>query len=227
MSIGLLSWAFEQDIKDPLAKFLLTALADRADKESHQCWPSLARLERDTGMSHASIARKLKLLEQLGYIRRTQRSQRSTLYTLLPGKKQDQSRNDGGSQAETTQSHTETHPSLHERHEPKEGTQREPTSTLSNTSEPSEREFEAYANERFEEFYSIYPKHIGRGSARLAMKRAMKKATAEEIVAGAKRFASGCVGIDVTYIPSPERWLDGERWEDDDTSSASTWGNLQ
>lgn len=104
MSFKHMAWAMEVRIGDPLAKLLLVALADRADKETGQCWPSLSRLCEDTEMSKASVTRRLFYLEQRGFIHRTQRDQSSTLYTLSP--------------TEPTLSLTETPPCLSQRHEP-------------------------------------------------------------------------------------------------------------
>ena len=91
-------------IGDPLAKLLLIALADRADKDTGQCWPSIARLCEDTEMSRASVTRRLIKLEEQGLIKRQHRDQKSTLYTR--------------SLTETSLSLTETTPSLSQRHEP-------------------------------------------------------------------------------------------------------------
>lgn len=104
MSFKHMAWAMEVRVGDPLAKLLLVALADRADKETGQCWPSLSRLCEDTEMSKASVTRRLFYLEQRGFIHRTQRDQSSTLYTL--------------SLTEPTLSLTETPPCLSQRHEP-------------------------------------------------------------------------------------------------------------
>lgn len=104
MSFKHMAWAMEVRVGDPLAKLLLVALADRADKETGQCWPSLSRLCEDTEMSKASVTRRLFYLEQRGFIHRTQRDQSSTLYTLSP--------------TEPTLSLTETPPCLSQRHEP-------------------------------------------------------------------------------------------------------------
>lgn len=104
MSFKHMAWAMEVRIGDPLAKLLLVALADRSDKETGQCWPSIARLCEDTEMSKASVTRRLFFLEQKGFIQRTQRDQQSTLYTL--------------SLTETTLSLTETPPCLSQRHKP-------------------------------------------------------------------------------------------------------------
>jgi DNA-binding transcriptional MocR family regulator len=82
MSFTHMAWALSNKIGDPLAKLLLLALADRADKETGQCWPSLGRLAEDTEMSSATVARKLNYLEDRQLIQRTQRTASSTVYTL-------------------------------------------------------------------------------------------------------------------------------------------------
>jgi DNA-binding transcriptional MocR family regulator len=82
MSFAHMAWAWSNSIGDPLAKLLLLSLADRADKETGQCWPSLGRLAQDTEMSSATVARKLRYLEERQLIHRTQRNATSTLYTL-------------------------------------------------------------------------------------------------------------------------------------------------
>ena len=82
MSFTHMAWALNNKIGDPLAKLLLLALADRADKETGQCWPSLGRLAEDTEMSSATVARKLNYLAERQLIQRTQRTATSTLYTL-------------------------------------------------------------------------------------------------------------------------------------------------
>lgn len=104
MSFKHMAWAMEARVGDPLAKLLLVALADRADKERGQCWPSLSRLCEDTEMSKASVTRRLSYLEQQGFVHRTQRDQSSTLYTLPL--------------TELTMSLTETPPCLSQRHKP-------------------------------------------------------------------------------------------------------------
>ena len=131
MSFKHMAWAMEVRVGDPLAKLLLVALADRSDKETGQCWPSIARLCEDTEMSRASVTRRLCYLEDKGFIQRTQRDQQSTLYTL--------------SLTETTLSLTETGGSLSQRHEP-----------ISNNL--SKNREDIMINQRFEDLWSHYPK---------------------------------------------------------------------
>ena len=68
----------------------------------------------------------------------------------------------------------------------------------------------------FQKFYVEYPKHVGRGAAIRALRGALKIATAEEIIDGAKKHAAWCKenGADFKYIPHPATWLNQQRWLD-------------
>ena len=72
-------------------------------------------------------------------------------------------------------------------------------------------------NEIFHKFYVEYPKHVGRGAAIRALDRALKKATIEQIVEGAKKYAAWCLrnGVESKYVCLPATWLNQERWADE------------
>jgi len=103
MSFKLVESAFDAPVADPQAKLVLLAIARHADKRG-SCYPSAARLMVVTGLSKASVYRKISYLEKHGFIRVTRRGKdgkkTSNLYRLLL------------SQAETKQSHSETKVSL-------------------------------------------------------------------------------------------------------------------
>ena len=103
MSFKLVESAFDAPVSDPQAKLVLLAIARHADKRG-SCYPSAARLMVVTGLSKASVYRKISYLEKHGFIRVTRRGKdgkkTSNLYRLLL------------SQAETKQSHSETKVSL-------------------------------------------------------------------------------------------------------------------
>jgi len=185
----------ETKIGDPLAKLLLVALADRADKDTGQCWPSLARLCEDTEMSMATVTRRLHLLEEGGFIRRDQRDQKSTLYTL--------------SLTERPLSLTERPPSLSQRDEPI-------------TMNQSENNKDILIE--FEEFWSVYPRKVGKGQARTAFKAALRKATKDELVSAVTKYAEQVRGKDIAYIAHASTWLHGERWLDE--TEATAWGDI-
>lgn len=69
--------------------------------------------------------------------------------------------------------------------------------------------------DRFEEFWKVYPKKDGKKKARENFARAVKRgADPDEIIAGARRYADACVGRDPHFIKWPQGWLSDERWTD-------------
>lgn len=67
---------------EPVQKLLLLALADHANDETFDCWPSLTHLSQKTGLGRSTIARALNALEASGLIVREQREKQSTRYVL-------------------------------------------------------------------------------------------------------------------------------------------------
>ena len=86
MSFKLVESAFDAPVADPQAKLVLLAIARHADKRG-SCYPSAARLMVVTGLSKASVYRKISYLEKHGFIRVTRRGKdgkkTSNLYRLL------------------------------------------------------------------------------------------------------------------------------------------------
>lgn len=70
--------------------------------------------------------------------------------------------------------------------------------------------------ERFAEFWSAYPRKVAKPDAKKAFAQAVTsgKATAEQIIAGAMRYAAAKTGADPRYIKHPCGWLRDERWND-------------
>ena len=72
--------------------------------------------------------------------------------------------------------------------------------------------------ELFGIFYEAYPRHTGRLAAEKAFRTALKRATADEILAGARRFAADPnlpPRGEQRFIPMPATWLNQGRWDDD------------
>ena len=80
MSIDATRWAWKQNITTS-QKIVLLSMADRAG-EDHTCWPSIARLCKDTGLSRPTVFRIFKELEGMGLIARSPVSGKTTVYTL-------------------------------------------------------------------------------------------------------------------------------------------------
>jgi hypothetical protein len=65
----------------------------------------------------------------------------------------------------------------------------------------------------FNLFWSIYPRREAKGAARAAFTKALKKASVEEIIEGAKRFASD-PNRQPEFTAHASTWLNQERWTD-------------
>lgn len=81
MSLDATRWAWQQDLR-PSHKLLLLSLADRAG-EGHECYPSIARLQSDTGLYRETIMEAISHLERLGLVSVIRVNGRGSRYTLL------------------------------------------------------------------------------------------------------------------------------------------------
>ena len=64
----------------------------------------------------------------------------------------------------------------------------------------------------FAEFWRAYPRKVGKGAARTAFVKALRKASAETVMAGLGRAKWPA---DPQFIPHPSTWLNSERWDDE------------
>lgn len=67
----------------------------------------------------------------------------------------------------------------------------------------------------FDELWGIVPRRVGKGAARTAYGRALKKTDHETIMAGMGRYAREVAAADPKFICHPASWLNGERWTDE------------
>ncbi len=82
MSYVVMKPAWEAQL-DCAPKIILISLADQANDDG-ECYPSVAHLEKRTGLSRMSIFRHLITLEKAGHITRNKRDGRSTVYHVHP-----------------------------------------------------------------------------------------------------------------------------------------------
>lgn len=68
---------------------------------------------------------------------------------------------------------------------------------------------------KFEQFWSVWPKRVGKGSARAAWVKAVKRVEPDVLIAAAKAYAEWSGLPEMQFIPMPATWLNGERWLDD------------
>ena len=84
--------------------------------------------------------------------------------------------------------------------------------------------------DRFDEFWEVVPKKVGKQAAKRAWMKAIKKADPSVIIAGMKRYRDDPNRSDA-FTKNPQGWLNDGRWEDDplpsrnapSTNTAEAW----
>lgn len=66
----------------------------------------------------------------------------------------------------------------------------------------------------FDTFWAVYPRKAGKPKAKEAWQKAVKRAEASAIVAGAERYRDD-PNREPAYTAHPSTWLNGDRWEDE------------
>ncbi|MGL6025672.1 MAG: helix-turn-helix domain-containing protein [Vibrio sp.] len=82
MSRAANDWAWSLDIKPASLKLLLLSMADRAD-EDHCCFPSIPRLEKDTGLNRKTILSGIKKLLECGVLKDTGEKRGRTMRVIV------------------------------------------------------------------------------------------------------------------------------------------------
>lgn len=72
MSNEAINWALTRPIKHSTAKFVLVVMANCADAESWEAWPSVAHLAEATGQDRKTVLENIKRLVSMGYITDTE-----------------------------------------------------------------------------------------------------------------------------------------------------------
>jgi hypothetical protein len=69
--------------------------------------------------------------------------------------------------------------------------------------------------DRFDEFWAVYPRRIGKAAARRKWDVAVRSTSPAVIIDGARAYAATRAGTDPQYIAHPTTWLNQGRWEDE------------
>jgi len=68
---------------------------------------------------------------------------------------------------------------------------------------------------QFDDFWSAYPRKVGKGQAEKQFTKTLKTFSFDEIMAGLAAFCDAAQTMDKKFIPYPATWLNGKRWQDD------------
>lgn len=83
MSIKLMSLVWDFGPNDSTQRFVLLALADRANDQGGSCYPSILELSKKCAMSQRTVIRAIDALVDGGFLQRKRHKSRSNSYTII------------------------------------------------------------------------------------------------------------------------------------------------
>jgi hypothetical protein len=239
MSLQALTWAWKQELPTTV-KIVLLALADHANPHALS-WVGVPKIKAKTCLCERAVRNSLGVLKQRGLIVEAPRSGKTKRYRLAittkpaaaaPGrsvlaaddpKRQVPAGDKCDVELDAWNPGTACSPSQHV--VPVSPAPRAPKPSTTST-EPKKNHGarraphdEVVEEEAFEEFWQLYPRRQGRGSAMRAWNLALRKVDGdpEVIIVGLKAqlhlFAAPNPGGS-DYRPFPATWLNDERWRD-------------
>jgi len=215
MSNKISSTIQTQKVGSSTKKAILMYMADKASDDGTGIWVSKSNMAADLEMTDRAVRQHIKEMVSMGIIAEAGQRKCRYGYTI------DYSINMHAiSRLESTRLTPETHSPLNDIHP-------HPCTTFRGTPEPrsdkpslepslepnisSDDDFEF----QFNLLYDGYPKKVGKGAARKALKAALKKIDYDTLFSKIIDFAIETEGKDPKYIPHMATWLNQERWEDE------------
>jgi len=215
MSIEAVSLVLNQSKATGRAKLVLLGIANHLGDQG--AWPSIATLARYANASERSVKRDLQELVELGELKielqnaPTNHQYKTNLYWItIPAGVTDSasgvtnwvSRGDSSGKSGVTPVGTQNI-----------------NLTIKETSKKT-------SNDRFDEFWNLYPKRIAKADALKAWNKALKRKTADELIGLTKAYSESKLP-DITYIPYPASWLNKELYESVQVQEKKPLGKLK
>ena len=179
------------------SKFVLLILADCANADSREAWPSTQTIAERALVSRATAIRHLARLEAGGFIARVPRLGTSTLYRVLPG---------GVAQIETPSQIESTHPETG-------GDSRVSQGVTHSCESRTIREPSGTVTLGFDAFWNAYPKKQHKPDALKAWQQVRGDLCSDAIVAGVATWQSSDAWKR-GYIEHPATFLRQRQWGD-------------
>lgn len=214
MSLRAMLWALESaPVTDTSALVILWALADRASDDGRSAYPSVEWIADRARCSTRTVHRHLRTLEADGLISRGDQQMvahfRADHRPVVWDLNLSLERGDNLARRDTGGIHgvspvtsrgdtggTQTVPS--------------PTGKTVPVTVPSSGAW-------FEEFWSTYPRRVGKDAARKAWARVTKATDPQVVIDGAARYRDDRTRVP-QYTAHPTTWLNAGRWADEDVA---------
>lgn len=216
MSVQAMTWVFEHSASHLAARLVLLGIANHADKDGRNSWASVRQLSEEARCSERQVQYALRELEFMGEIVRIGSSVRRTHIYELPG--MTTLFGEGADSApaqiapvQNIQGEQTAGRKIRRTRVQNPSKKGEQTAPEPRTNRPKNRPFSI--NQAFDEFWKVYPRQVGRPKAMLAYKRALKDATSEAILDGARRYRDDPNRED-GYTAHPTTWLARAGWDD-------------
>lgn len=206
----------------PAAKVVAGRLLFHLNAITGQCTPSFETLARGAGMARRTAVRAVRELRSSGWVG-ADRAAGSGSFVLAFDRAADIL--EVGT--EPSLGGDETVPPVGTKRSLGVGTKRSPKQgKREKGKEQGNLLFDPAA---FDRFWQAYPRKVAKAAARPVFERILSKGrvTADELVAGAERYAIATAGKDAEHIAHAATWLNGERWTDESTPRRATAGARQ
>ena len=208
-------WVIELAISHTAFR-LYAVLARYADNVTHQAFPSLETLAGRLGCGEKTVRRAIEDLVAHGAIKKHARGRyQSSLYTIMTTPPKGSKVSGEGSDMSGEGSKMS-----HEGSNLSTRSVKNVQVTRTTELEPTERK---PLNSAIEQFWAIYPRRTAKGRVADALTKALKKASLDDILAGAERYRDDPNREDA-FTQYPATWLNAEGWEDDPLPLRVTMG---
>lgn len=198
-------------------KAILMYMADKASDDGSGIWVSKKNMAADLEMTDRAVRIHIKEMIEMGILFEAGKRKCKTGYTVDYSISVERMRT-----LEHTREATETHSPLNDIHphpcmtftptpEPRSPKPSIEPSIEPNTSSKDDGQLEYF----FEELWSWYPRKVGKGQAKKALKGALKKVTFDDIYHPLIEYVETLEEKDKQFIPHLATWLNGERWADE------------
>lgn len=202
MSVHVMSWVLKESPAKLGDRLVLLAIAECANHEGTDAWPSIATICNAANMGERSVQDSLRRLVAAGgleinYNAGPRGVNRYRIIMCTPAESAPPQNPHRCGLRRATPAESAPEPSL------------EPSLERSLTT------FEiSPARASFDDFWTAYPRHAGKRDASKAWAAAVKRADPVQIIAGASRFAADPNREDA-FTAFPATWLRRDGWDED------------